>query len=157
MNRVLYICFALFALFSLARTEAQTIALKERAPRIKKAVWLNGVQPPKSEFTFIEFVHSASIPCRQSAERICKLVESCPNTTFIMVTHQGADEIEEWMAKSITPRIGVVVDDVRIRASFGVNYAPYAVILDHKRRPLWFGNPQRLEQQIVDKLIAGDN
>ena len=155
MNRVLRLALALFAILSVAGAGAQTIALNERAPRIKKAQWFNSAKPPKSDFTFVEFVHSASIPCRRSVERICNIVEELPNTSFIIVTHQSPAEIDGWVTECVKPRVGIIVEDSRIRTSFGVNYAPYAVILDSKHRALWFGNPHLLDRKMIDKIMAG--
>lgn len=157
MNRVLRLTLVLFALLAVVGAGAQTIALSERAPRIKKAKWFNSAKPPKSDFAFVEFVHSASAPCRQSVERICKIVEELPNTSFIIVTHQSAAEVDSWVTDCAKDRVGIIVEDSRIRNSFGVNYAPYAVILDGKRRALWFGNPQRLDRKTIDKIMTADH
>ena len=72
---------------------------------------------------------------------------------FVLVSHQSASEIDNWVTHYLTPRSGVVIDDTQIRTSFGVNYAPYAVILDHKRRALWFGNPQLLNRKMIGKIV----
>ena len=154
MNRVLRLSFALLALLFVAETGAQTIALGERVPRIKKAKWLGENTPPKSEFTIIEFVHSASAPCRQTVERISRIVDELSNTSLVLVTHQGENFIDDWLKGCVTPRVGVVVEDSRIRTSFGVNYAPYAVILNRKRKALWFGNPQLLDNQTLAKIMT---
>lgn len=132
---------------------AQTISLGERTPRFKQAKWLNGNVPQKSDFTYIEFIHSASIPCRQSVERIHNIIKKFDNTAFVLISHQNASEIDHWVTEHIDTRSGVIIDDSHIRTSFGVNYAPYAVILDHKRRALWFGNPQLLNRATIEKLI----
>ncbi|MBE6194526.1 MAG: hypothetical protein E7140_02185 [Rikenellaceae bacterium] len=132
---------------------AQTISLGERTPRFKQAKWLNGNVPQKSDFTYIEFIHSASIPCRQSVERIHNIIKKFDNTAFVLISHQNASEIDHWVTEHIDTRSGVIIDDSHIRTSFGVNYAPYAVILDHKHRALWFGNPQLLNRATIEKLI----
>lgn len=155
MKRVLqYILAAVIALFFLSSASAQTIPLGERTPRFKKANWLNGSQPEKCDFTFIEFIHSGSLSCRASAERIHKIVNELGNTAFVLVSHQSATDIDEWVTRLINERSGVIVDDKHIRSSYGVNYAPYGVILDHKRRALWFGNPQLLEKPTIEKLLT---
>lgn len=154
MKQVLHIVIALVALCFSISTEAQTISLGERTPRIKKAKWLNGNQPQKCDFTYIEFIHSASISCRNSAERIYGIINSFDNVAFVLVSHQSATEIDEWVTHHINERSGVIVDDRHIRTSFGVNYAPYAVILDHKNRALWFGNPQRLDRTKIEEVVT---
>lgn len=153
MRRILYIAVAITLLFSATNAEAQTIALGERTPRVKNAKWLNGNIPQKCDFTYIEFIHSASTPCRTSAERIHKIINEFGNIAFVLISHQDASDIDHWVTEYIGPKSGVIVDDNRIRISFGVNYAPYGVILDHKRRALWFGNPQLLDKRTIEKLI----
>ena len=148
---VVLIAIALVTFCSAAT--AQTIALGERTPRIKKAKWLNGNIPQKGDFTYIEFIHSASMPCRTSAERIHKIVNNFDNIAFVLISHQDASEIDHWVTEHIDPMSGVIVDDNHIRNTFGVNYAPYGVIIDHKRRALWFGNPQLLDRKTIEKII----
>ena len=152
MSRIFYILLALCSLLPIARAEAQTIALGERTPRVKNAKWLNGNAPEKCNFTYIEFIHSASATCRKSAERLHKIVNEVGNIAFVLISHQSASEIDDWVMQYVGKHAGVIVDDSNIRRSFGVNYAPYSVILDHKRRALWFGNPQLLDKKTVEKL-----
>lgn len=150
MKRLL---FAVIALMAFASADAQTIALGERVPRIKSAKWLNGNTPKKRAFTYIEFIHSASKPCRNTVERVAAHLATKRSVNIVLVSHESATEIAEWVMTHITPSSGVIVDDKHIRHYFGVQYAPFAVIVDHKRRALWFGNPQRLDKDMLDSLI----
>jgi len=148
---IAYMVFVAMALLA-TKAEAQTIALGERTPRIKKVKWLDGVVPQKCDFTYIEFIHSASAPCRQSAERIYGIVSEFDNISFVLISHQNATEIDHWVIKYIGKKSGIIINDQQIRTAFGVNYAPYAVILDHKHRALWFGNPRLLNRAAIEKL-----
>lgn len=141
------------ALFAFVCAEAQTIALGERTPRLKKVKWLNAGIPDKYDFTYIEFIHSASLPCKASVERLLKMLETKSNVGVVLITHESASEIGDWVVRYVSPRVGVVVDDESVRRAFGVNYAPFAVIVDSKRRALWFGNPNKLEQQYLEDVI----
>ena len=152
MSRFFYIFAVICIVFSTSSVEAQTIAIGERTPRVRKVKWLNGNIPQKCNFTYIEFIHSASTPCRASAERIHNIINEFDNIAFVLISHQSASEIDHWVTEHIDTRAGVVIEDDHIRTSFGVNYAPYAVILDHKNRALWFGNPQRLDRTMIEKL-----
>lgn len=154
MRRFFQAIVALVGLLAVAEVEAQTIALGERTPRFKHAKWLNGNEPKRCDYAYIEFIHSASIPCRKSAERIYQTVGKMDNVAFVLISHQSAAEIDSWVTAYTDHRSGVVVEDEQIRHSFGVNYAPFAVILDHKRRALWFGNPQLLDKQTIEQLIS---
>ena len=149
---IVYMAVVIVGLFGATNAEAQTISLEQRTPRLKKAKWLNGNQPQKCDFTYIEFIHSASTSCRNSAERIYDIISPLKNVAFVLISHQSATEIDEWVTHYINECSGVIVDDLHIRTSFGVNYAPYAVILDHKRRALWFGNPYLLNRATIEKL-----
>ena len=154
MSRFFQILIALCALFVASTSQAQTIALGERTPRVKQAKWLDGKVPPKNKFTYIEFIHSASQPCRLSAERIFKIVNEFDNISFILISHQKLTEIDAWVLNFVGERSGVIIEDSSIRQSFGVNYAPYAVVLDHKRRALWFGNPRLLDRKKIEQIVT---
>lgn len=153
MSRLFYIFLSLCTLLPILRTEAQTIAIGERTPRIKHCKWLNGNVPEQCDFVYIEFIHSASTSCRNTAERLHKVVNEIGNIAFVLISHQSASEIDDWVVQHIDKRSGVIVDDTSIRHTFGVNYAPYSIIIDQKRRALWFGNPQLLDKKAIEKLI----
>lgn len=152
MSRLFYIFLSLCTLLPILRTEAQTIAIGERTPRIKHCKWLNGNVPEQCDFVYIEFIHSASTSCRNTAERLHKVVNEIGNIAFVLISHQSASEIDDWVVQHIDKRSGVIVDDTSIRHTFGVNYAPYSIIIDQKRRALWFGNPQLLDKKTIEKL-----
>ena len=97
MSKFPFILIALCALFSIAKTEAQTIALGERTPRVKQAKWLDGKVPPKNEFTYIEFIHSASTSCRKSTEQIYKTISNFDNISFVLISHQKLADIDSWV------------------------------------------------------------
>ena len=140
-------------LLSVSSAAAQTIALGERTPRVKNAKWLNGNIPQKCDFTYIEFIHSASETCRLSAEHISKIIKEFDNISFVLISHQKLTDIDAWVLNFVGERSGVIIEDSSIRQSFGVNYAPYGVVLDHKRRALWFGNPRLLDRKKIEPLI----
>ena len=152
MSRLFYIFLSLCTLLPILRTEAQTIAIGERTPRIKHCKWLNGNVPEQCDFVYIEFIHSASTSCRNTAERLHNVVNEIGNIAFVLISHQSASEIDDWVVQHIDKRSGVIVDDTSIRHTFGVNYAPYSIIIDQKRRALWFGNPQLLDKKTIEKL-----
>ena len=153
MSRLTHILIVLCALLAVSTSEAQTIALGERTPRVKQAKWLDGKVPPKNEFTYIEFIHSASDTCRLSTEHISKIIKEFDNISCVLISHQKLTEIDAWVLNFVGERSGVIIEDSSIRQSFGVNYAPYGVVLDHKRRALWFGNPRLLDRKKIEQLI----
>ena len=149
------IIFTIVAVISLCNiASAQTIAIGEKTPRFKGERWLDGKCPSERDFTYIEFIHSSSISCRRSAERIYAITKEFDNVNFVLISHQKASEIDPWVTKFINSRSGVIIDDHAIRSSFGVQYAPYAVIIDSKRRAIWFGNPKLLDRNKIEKLLT---
>ena len=150
MKRLLII---IIALCTIGYCQAQTIALGERTPRIKKAKWLNGNTPEKSDYTYIEFILSKSVPCRTTVEHLYAYISKKPNINFVLISHESATEIDQWVTNYISSSSGIIIDDEKIRQEFGVKYAPFAVIIDQKRRALWFGNPQLLEIKQIEELI----
>lgn len=152
IKRIISIIVAVVALCNIA--SAQTIALDEKTPRLRRdAKWLNDHRPEKSEFTYLAFIHSASISCQASTEFIYNILNKYDNVTFILISHQSAENIDQWVSEYQGTHSGVIVDDTHTRTSFGVNYAPYAVLLNHKRRAIWFGNPQLLDARIIEELL----
>lgn len=144
----------IIALLTLVTAEAQTIALGEKTPPLKDAKWLNGNIPAKNSYTYIGFIHSASEPCKVWAERIYSAIADVENISFILISRESTTDIKKWVMSYISPRSGIVVDGDHLRRAFGVSYAPFAVIIDHKRRALWFGNPRHLNKQIIETLIS---
>lgn len=143
----------IITLLAYTTTEAQTIALGEKTPQLKDAKWLNGNIPVKNNYTYIGFIHTASTPCEVWAERIYQLTADIKDMSFVLISRESAADIQKWVMKYLSPRSGVVVDGDHLRRAFGVNYAPFAVIIDHKRRALWFGNPRQLDKQSIEKLL----
>ena len=144
----------IIALLSFAVTEAQTIALGERTPRLKDVKWLNGNIPAKSAYTYIGFIHSASRPCQYWVESIHKSLSKIENIAFVFVSREGASDIEQWVMKYLSPNSGVIVEGESFSRSFGINYVPFAVIVDNKRRALWFGNPRMLDKDTVERIFT---
>lgn len=151
MKRIAVIIFAFLAF---ATSTAQTIALGEKTPPLKDAKWLNGNIPAKNSYTYIGFIHSASEPCKVWAERIYSAIADVENISFILISRESTTDIKKWVMNYISPRSGIIVDGDHLRRAFGVSYAPFAVIIDHKRRALWFGNPRHLNKQIIETLIS---
>lgn len=152
IKNILLTIVALISFSTIA--SAQTIALGEKTPRFKGEKWLNGNRPEPREYTYIEFILSSSVTCRRSAEHIYAITSELENVNFVLISHQKASEVDSWVTQFINSRAGVIVDDHAIRSSFGVKYAPYAVIIDSKRRAIWFGNPKLLDREEIKKLTT---
>lgn len=153
MSRISYIFIVIVALLSVSVAEGQTIALGERIKRTKNIKWLNDNKPHKSAFTYMEFILSNTNPSRDTATHTHRIIQEYSSISFVLVTPEMASNVEGWVKKLLGPKSGVIVEDQRIRASFGINYVPYAVILNRKNKVLWFGNPQQLNKRSIDQLL----
>lgn len=151
-----FIAILILALGVVATTPsalAQDVATMERVPRAKLRHWLNGHIPVKSDFTYIGFIHSASVPCVDSTLRIVETAGAI-GMSAIIATKESQSRVEKWLYRvTNTPHSGVLYDAAKIFEAFGIEYAPFGVIIDHKRRALWFGNPNRLTQTQIIELI----
>ena len=132
---------------------AQNIALGERTPHIKakKTRWLDGHKPTPHAYTYIEFIHSKSEPCRLSAERIASIADNIDNMSVVLVTKEEGAGLAEWARKFSHNSTGVIVLGSDYFDRYNVKYAPFGVMI-HKRRAIWFGNPRLLNKELIEKL-----
>lgn len=147
MKRLL-MCAALSMLLSVAAAgsvTAQRIAYDERTPRInpKKCKWLDDRIPMESDFVYIGFIYSRSHTCLEFCYGIGQQLERMEHPPqVILVTREPADMIDSHLRECIGERVGTIIDESgRIFRAFGVRYVPFGVLVDGRRRALWFGNP----------------
>ncbi len=67
----------------------------------------------------------------------------------VIVTKEDYDAAGVTLTEHLRrPRIGVAFDeDCRTFRYFLVNYIPYCVVCDHKRRAVWCGNAANLDEK----------
>ena len=153
MKRVIFATILFGYLLLGSAVSAQNIALNERTPRIKakNIRWLDGHKPTPHAYTYIEFIHSKSEPCRLSAERIASIAKSSDNMNVILVTKEEGAGLAEWARKFSHGTTGVIVLGSDYFDRYNVKYAPFGVMI-HKRRAIWFGNPRLLNKELIEKL-----
>lgn len=160
MKRFVYIASVLTLFLVVAQhATAQQVALGERVPKIKSDHWLDNNTPEKSQYTYIEFVHSHTVPCLQTLLKIQR-----NNTLFgenlqgVIITKESPEQISETLRTSATEHICIAFDtEGDIFRQFGVRYVPFGIIIDHKRRALWFGNPATLNEDFFSKIKPQNN
>lgn len=140
-------------------SNAQNLAIGERTPpmHLKFRHWVNGHTPPECGYTYIGFVHSASIPCIRGIEHVEKILAGKDNVRLLVLTKEPEKRMSAWLERLAGGRSGVACDCEYPFRSFGVNYAPFGVIIDCKRRVLWFGNPKQLTEEYLMKLTNNKN
>lgn len=140
----------LFAfLLNLGYVSAQNVAIGERAPRVKSFK----VHIEEGKYLYMGFVHSPSRPCEVSAPKVLELINSNDTLSATLFTKEGEKECEKWLVDISKSGTMVVMEADEIFHRFGVEYAPFGVILDHKQRVLWQGNPQTLDKSKIENII----
>ena len=130
-------------------TTAQNIAIGERAPRVKSFKYAI----EEGQFLYMGFVHSPSRPCEISAPKISELINSFDQISAVLFTREQQGECEQWLIDAFLGGSQVHMGTDEIFKKFGIDYAPYGVILDHKRRALWQGNPQTLDKTKIENIL----
>ena len=128
---------------------AQNTAIGERAPRLRSF-------RPKIEmgkFLYVGFVYSQSHPCETSVQRAMNLVEQTEELTAVLFTREQKGKCKPWLANIAQSHNIVEMEANEIFKKYGVEYAPFGVILDHKRRVLWQGNPNMLDKKKIENII----
>ena len=139
----------IFALCAWGATTAQNVAIGERVPKVKSFKYTI----EKGEYLYMGFVHSPSRPCEISAPKISELINSFEQISAVLFTREQQGECEPWLIDIFLNGSQVQMGADEIFQKFGVDYAPYGVILDYKRRALWQGNPQTLDKTKIDNIL----
>ena len=145
----------LLAWCSLAAT-AQNVIIGEKVPEMRIKQWLMDLQPEAAVFTCIVFHHSESLLCRQCLEKVKELADNFGRRlNVVIVTKESYSKAGTTMTQHLDDRIGVAFDDNgRTFRYFGIKFIPYCVITNHKRRAVWCGNGNLLNERIIHKIIT---
>ena len=141
----------LFAALSFTLS-AQSVATGERLKRIK------GIKTEVADngYLYIGFIHSASEPCRLSTA-ICRTSFAARgDIKSLFFTREKSENCSPWLKQLISNGEQVVVEASEVFSRFGIDYAPFGVIIDHKRKVLWFGNPDTLNEDFFSKIKYKD-
>ena len=151
----------LFSVLAVCCTSvAQQLATGERAPKIRNRHrhWVDGREPQKTEYTYIEFVHSRSVPCLESVLKITKHIDRTDRPfRVVLVTREDDDMVDHRLRDCTGDYVGVLSDPSgRIFGDFGVSYVPFGVIVNKRRKAVWFGNPLTAESDFFEKIIKDE-
>lgn len=150
--RKFYIITLLALLGTTLSASAQRVALEERIPKIKTNLWLDGKAPEKARYTYIEFVYSKTVPCIQTFLKIQEEQSLFgENLRAIIITKESPEQISDELRKCVTDYVNVAFDpEGEIFRAFGIHYVPFGIIVDHRRKAVWFGNPITLNEDIAN-------
>ena len=156
MRRFLFTLWLAVALCAVCEQAfAQRIAYGERTPKIdrKHSRWFDGRMPVPDQPLLIAFVYSHSNTCLEFCYGLKRRMQNAERPLqVILVTREPASMIDMRMKQCLDGNITVVSDvSGRIFRDFGVNYVPFAVVVDERRKAVWFGNPLTSERDIFNR------
>ncbi len=158
MKKLLLATVLMVTAFGL-QAQAQRVALGEKVPKIKIHAWLDNAVPKKAQYTYIEFVHSTTVPCIESFMKIREYSDRLgPRLGVVFITGEEPQNINVMLRDCIGEYVGTALDPTgEIFGAFGVTYVPFGVVVDSKGKALWFGNPITIEDDFFDKLTTVKN
>lgn len=129
---------------------AQKVATGERAPKIEEF----DIKQIQTEYICMAFIHSSSQACQSAIERMVASIDASDSLTPILFTRESRERYSLWLEQLSASGTQVVSQASSLFTRYGIDYAPFAVIIDTKRRVVWFGNPQTLNSQRLDKILS---
>ena len=154
MKKILMILFVV--LTSLATASAQNVIVGEKLPDPSLRKWLMDLQPERGEYTCYLFYHSESVLCAKSLNAIKPLVkEANAQLNLVIITKEEYKDAGVTLTEHLDDNIYVAFDlQGRAFRSIGVDFIPFCVICDKKRRAMWCGNAMTLTQSVMDKILT---
>lgn len=157
MKRFLtYVSLSLLLAAVASTALAQRIAYNERTPRLKlkNRPWLCDSVPETGDYAYIGFIDSRSNTCMEFCNIVKRQLERMDNPpTVIFITREDADKTNPALKECLGGRIGAVSDgEGEIFRNFGVRYVPFGVLVDNRRRAVWFGNPLTSDKDLLRNM-----
>ncbi len=135
---------------------AQVLVIGEKVPDFKVKEWMVMGKPVPSpqKMMLVEFFHPSNAG---SAGRLAELDRLAgkytAGVTVAVITKDDSDSARK-MLRDASERYHAGIDDAgRTFAAFGVQYVPYAVLIDPKGRLLWMGNPATMDDSIIENNL----
>ena len=135
---------------------AQNIIVGEKIPDLSLRKWLMDLPAERSEYTCYLFYHSESALCAKSLNAIKPLIkEAKDQLNLIIITKEEYENAGVTLTEHLDDNIYVAFDlQGRAFRSIGVDFIPFCVICDKKRRAMWCGNTMTLTQSVLDKILT---
>lgn len=131
---------------------AQKLMTGDRAPQLEVGSWLYGA-PAASGVRLIEFFHSASAPSIARLSAVSAVAEKYPDLSVVLVTREEAAAVEAALGTGERPYRVAIDAGGKTFAAYGVQYLPFAVLIDGRGRIAWFGNPANLTDEQISTYL----
>lgn len=151
MKKAGFLLLLLLWMLPASPVQAQKILLGERIPEVRNVTWLDELHPEPAPLTAVVFFTAANPSCLKALTHLRQLMErSGDRLRIIVVTRDEAGQAAETLGELLSSRLTVALDpEGKIFKSFGVNYVPFSLLTDARKRVLWQGNSLQLTEQIL--------
>lgn len=155
MNRFLLVVTMLVAMLS-AECRAQSVVLGEKIPKLQLSRWLMDLQPEATDYTCLMFLHSESELCHSALRRVVPLVEQYgQRLNLVIITNESYDSAGVALTSLLDDRVGVAFDESgKTFRTLEVNFIPFCVVCDKRRRVVWCGHGATLTTNVMDKILT---
>ena len=142
----------------ISATQAQQIRLGHRIPDINVVSELGTeIKLIEKEYVCLIFVHTDSMPCISAIEHYQAISQDLSTRmATVLITSEERDEDVDVVARYVNSHTSVAFDDeYRTFQAFGVDFVPFGVIYDTKRRrALWFGSMLQLQREMLEDILS---
>ncbi len=148
--------FVLVAALVFTAAAAQVPVIGEKVPDFKVKEWLSMHRPVPApgRMMLVEFFHPSNAGSVGRLSELDRLAKQYPaGLTVAVITKEDSPEVRR-MLREASSRYHAGIDDAgRTFAAFGVQYVPYAVLIDPKGRLLWMGNSTAMDDSIIENNL----
>ncbi|MBR5139218.1 MAG: hypothetical protein IKV12_06700 [Alistipes sp.] len=146
----------LFILLHHCSLSAQNVIIGERLPDLGLRKWLMDFQPEQREYTCYLFYHSESEVCKRALSVVKPLVDGGESRMgLVIITKEEYEDAGVTLTGYLDDNVCVAFDiNGRAFRSVGVDFIPFCVICDKKRRAMWCGNAATLTQAVLNKILT---
>ncbi len=147
---------AFVAALAVTSAAAQVLVIGEKVPdfRIKEWVSMRKPVPAPQKMMLVEFFHSSNPGSVGRLAVLDRLAAEYPAglTVAVLVKEDTLEVIRQLRDASYLYYIGID-DGGRTFGAFGVQYVPFAVLIDPKGRLLWMGNSTTMDQEVIENHL----
>lgn len=132
---------------------AQHFAIGEKVVRIKEICKYRKTHKPAHQYQYIGFVHTTTIPSAITSEDLIAMADSADVIDIIFLSKERRDAVADWFKRQPDSRLVTFTEMGYIFKRYGIEYVPYGIITDSRRRIVWSGNPELLTSTKIKKIL----
>ena len=148
--------FVLVAAMVFTAAAAQVLVIGEKVPDFRVKEWADMYKPISApqKMMLVEFFHPSNEGSVGRLAELDRLARDYPaGLTVVVITKEDSAEVRR-MLREASVRYHIGIDDAgRTFAAFGVQYVPYAVLVDPKGRLLWVGNSTTMDDSVIENNL----